>query len=213
MMTLITNNLQINIIARVVNDVKVTNNSFAFSQMMKVARDYQEKYYNTPISEVPGVQKARSFFRAIGIDPTKRRPSSEALLRRAINGKELYQINNIVDVANWCSLEFLLPICVYDYDSIQGEISVKIGHSKDSYLAHNNRQMNFADKFVICDEIGAFGSPLTDSIRTAVTDTTSKVLMIIFAPEDYDTKLLEEQIDLMVERIDNCRGVLHTPFS
>jgi len=209
----INNNLPINIIARVVTDVKVRNDSFAFSQLMKVANEYQEKYSDIPISEIPKVQQARSFFRAIGIDPTRRRPSSEALLRRAVKGKELYQINNIVDVGNWCSLEFLLPICVYDYDKIEGSIHVKLGTQQDSYLAHNGREMNFADKFVICDQVGAFGSPLTDSIRTAVTENTTKVLMIIFAPEDYDRLLLEEKMDIMEERIKNCRNLLQTPFS
>ena len=204
-MMLVINNLQINIISRVVTDVKVSNDSFAFSQMMKVAQEYQEKYSNIPISQVPGIQQARSFFRAIGIDPTRRRPSSEALLRRAVNGKELYHINNIVDIGNWCSLEFLLPICLYDYDNIKGEVSVKIGTQDDSYIAHNGREMNFENKFVICDEAGAFGSPLTDSVRTAVTETTSRVLMIIFAPKDYDAELLSRQMDLMEGRIKKLR--------
>jgi DNA/RNA-binding domain of Phe-tRNA-synthetase-like protein len=100
-----------------------------------------------------------------------------------------------------CSLEFLLPICVYDYAKIKGEISVKIGTSQDSYLAHNNREMSFQDKFVVYDEIGAFGSPLTDSLRTAVTETTTEVLMIIFAPKDYDSQLLTKQMDIMEGRI------------
>ena len=200
---LVNNKLQIKIIARVVTNVKVSSNSFAFLKMQEVAKDYQEKYSKIPVSQVPGIQEARSFFRAVGIDPTKRRPSSEALLRRAVNGKDLYQINNIVDVGNWCSLEFLLPICVYDFAKIKGEISVKIGTADDSYLAHNNREMNFQDKFVVCDEIGAFGSPLTDSLRTAVTETTTSVLMIIFAPEDYDDQLLNQQMNIMDERINN----------
>lgn len=202
---LVNNNLPINIIARVVTDIKVSNSSFAFLNMMDLAKNYQEKYSKTPISEIPGIQLTRSFFRTIGIDPTRRRPSSEALLRRAVNGKELYQINNIVDVGNWCSLEFLLPICLYDYDKIQGRIKVKIGNQHDSYLAHNGREMNFEDKFVICDEFGAFGSPLTDSLRTAVTEATNRVLMIIFAPEDYDDQLLNRQMDLMEGRIRKLR--------
>ena len=204
-MVKITNNLQINVVSRVVTGVKVSNDSFAFSQMMKLAKVYQEKYSSSPISEVPGIQQARSFFRAIGIDPTRRRPSSEALLRRAVKGKELYQINNIVDVGNWCSLEFLLPICVYDYDKIVGSVRVKIGSQDDSYLAHNGWEMNFENKFVLCDEIGAFGSPLTDSLRTAVTEDTKNILMIIFAPEDYDTLFLKEQVDLMEGRIRELR--------
>lgn len=200
-MQLLINNLPIKISARVVTNIKVSSNSFAYDEMLKVAHAYQEKYKLIPISEVAGIQNARSFFRAIGIDPTKRRPSSEALLKRAVSGKDLPQINNIVDVGNWSSLDFLLPICVYDYASVQGKIQVKIGNKEDSYLAHNQREMNFENKFVLCDEKGAFGSPLTDSLRTAVTEKTTEVLLIIFAPEDYNLELLGKQMDLMEARI------------
>ena len=103
-----TKDLPIKLEARVVNNVTVNEELTAYQEMLKLAQEYKNKYENIPISEVPGIQNARTFFRTIGIDPTKRRPSSEALLRRAVNGKELYQINNIVDVGNWCSLEFLL---------------------------------------------------------------------------------------------------------
>lgn len=193
--------LPIKIAARVVQEVTVDGELKAYQAMVKVATEYRDKYEAVPISEVPGVQAARTFFRAIGVDPTRRRPSSEALLRRAVNGKALYQINNLVDVGNWCSLEFLLPICVYDYDNIRGEVSVRIGSSQDSYLAHNGRVMGFENKFVVCDEEGAFGSPLTDSVRTAVTAKTKSLLLIIFAPQDYDSQLLNKQMDILEERM------------
>lgn len=195
--------LPIKIAARVVQKVTVNEELKAYQAMVEIAAEYRDKYEAVPISEVPGVQAARTFFRAVGVDPTRRRPSSEALLRRAVNGKELYQINNIVDAGNWCSLEFLLPICIYDYNNIRGEVSVRIGSSQDSYLAHNGRIMNFEDKLVVCDEKGAFGSPLTDSVRTAVTAKTTSLLLLIFAPEDYDSELLTKQMDILENRVLN----------
>ncbi|MBI9032224.1 hypothetical protein JEZ13_09530 [bacterium] len=198
---IIKDNLPIKISKGLVTDIKVSNDSPAFVKMMELAQEYQTKYSELAISEIPGVQEARTFFRAIGLDPTKRRPSSEALLRRALNGKDLYRINNIVDAGNYSSLKFLLPICLYDYDTIQGDIIVKIGDSKDRYLAHNNREMVFTDKFVLCDDLGAFGSPLTDSLRTAVTPETTKVLIIMFAPESYDSALLDEHIRYLEDTI------------
>lgn len=200
-MNIDTNNLPLKIEARIIRNCKANISISAYQRLQNLANEYQQKYSNTSIGDIPRIQDARSFFRAVGIDPTKRRPSSEALLRRAITGKDLYQINNIVDVANWCSLEFLLPICVYDYSKIIGEVSVRIGTPKDSYLALNKREMNFEDKFVICDKIGAFGSPLTDSLRTAVSSSTTDLFIVIFAPIDYDSDLLKLQIRLMKDRI------------
>lgn len=189
------NNLPIRIGARVITNVTVNNDSSAYQEICYLAKEYRQRYADIPLSEISGVQAARTFFRAIGIDPTKRRPSSEALLRRALKNKEFYQINNLVDFGNFYSLKFLLPICLYDYDSIIGEVFVKIGDEKDEYLAHNQRIMNFHDKFVVCDQIGAFGSPLTDSLRTAVTEQTRNVLVIVFAPQDFDYNKLETHLD------------------
>lgn len=196
-----TNHLPINIVAKVVNGINVTEDNQAFNKMLELAKEYGTTYAGVSFSDIPGIQFARSFFRAIGLDPTRRRPSSEALLRRAVQGKDLYHINNVVDIGNWCSLEFKLPICVYDFDKIVGGIQVRIGTSKDSYIGHNQREMSFENKFVICDEQGAFGSPLTDSLRTAVTSSTSNLLLIIFAPLDYDLELLNKQMTIMEKRL------------
>lgn len=189
------NNLPIKVGVRVITDILVSDNSYAFDKLNKLGREYRKRFADLPISKIEGVQAARSFFRAIGIDPTKRRPSSEALLRRALNNKDFYKVNNIVDLGNLFSLKFLLPICIYDLDAIKGNVIIRIGNKEDEYLAHNHKIMNFEDKFVICDDLGAFGSPLKDSLRTAVTRQTRKLLVIIFAPENYCNQKLESYLE------------------
>ena len=71
------------------------------------------------LSAVPGVEHSRKLFHAIGQDPTKRRPSSEALLHRALKGKTLNPINTLVDVGNWCSLDVQLPYGLYDASAVR----------------------------------------------------------------------------------------------
>lgn len=202
----IVTNASAKIIFCTVQEIKVTNNSDIFLELKKVAKSYRERYEKTNVSDIPHVQDARTFFRAIGIDPTRRRPSSEALLRRALKGKDFYSVNNLVDAGNWCSLEFLLPICVYDADKIIGTPQVKIGDDRDNYLAINHREMNFNGKFVVCDEVGAFGSPITDSVRTSVTETTVNTLLMIYAPKDYADDKLQELMNIFVHRIEkHCK--------
>src|ERR1051325_6656757 len=65
----------------------------------------------------------RTMYKRVGIDPTKTRPSSEALLR----------INSMVDVCNWCSFEFQLPYGLYDAAQIQGDVTLRIGREGESY--------------------------------------------------------------------------------
>ena len=95
----------------------------------RLARDYtlDKLSGNERIAAVRGLQKA------FGFDPTRYRPSSEALLRRVLKGLGLYQINTAVDVNNFCSLEFLLPMCVYDLQHIKGQPRVRIGEPGEQY--------------------------------------------------------------------------------
>src|SRR5688572_33506415 len=77
-----------------------------------------------PPEEIAAV---RTMYKRVGIDPTKRRPSSEALLRRVRKGDPLPRINSMVDVCNWCSLEFQLPYGLYDFAHIVGDIELRLG--------------------------------------------------------------------------------------
>ncbi|MBN1560787.1 hypothetical protein EH223_01795 [candidate division KSB1 bacterium] len=108
-----TTQLPVQLAVAEIKDVRVGKNTTAYDRLAACARRYADLYQGTP-GDIPGVQNARQFFRAIGIDPTKRRPSSEALLNRALKNKELYSVNVLVDIGNWCSLDFLLPTCIYD---------------------------------------------------------------------------------------------------
>src|SRR6185436_16071935 len=75
----------------------------------------------------------RTMYKRVGLDPTKTRPSSEALLRRVRKGDTLPRINSLVDVCNWCSLEFQLPYGLYDASRVDGDIELRIGREGESY--------------------------------------------------------------------------------
>jgi DNA/RNA-binding domain of Phe-tRNA-synthetase-like protein len=77
--------------------------------------------------DVAGIDAARTLYRAFGIDPTKTRPSSEALLRRVRRGEPLPRINTAVDVCNWCSVEVQLPYGLYDADALDPPLSLRRG--------------------------------------------------------------------------------------
>src|SRR5690606_22705181 len=77
---------------------------------------------------------ARRLYWDLGIDPSKRRPASEALLRRAIQGKGLYRVNTAVDAANLASLSSFLPVGLYDRDRIEGDtVVLRLGEEGESY--------------------------------------------------------------------------------
>jgi len=192
-----------------IDNITVGEDMSAFERLADIAERYADMHQWTALSEIPGVQNARRFFRAIGVDPTKRRPSSEALLNRALKRKELYNVNTLVDVGNWCSLEFLLPTCVYDAKNIQGDVIIRLGREGEGYEALNHREMDFQDRLVLADDEGPFGSPMTDSLRTATGLQTKKTIIGIWAPEEFERLKLQKNIELFAQRsIEFCGGEL-----
>src|SRR5262249_48535282 len=83
-------------------------------------------------SDMPGLEPARRLYRAFGIDPTRTRPSSEALLRRVVQGKPLPKILGAVDLCNLCALRFLLPIGLYDAHRIRGGVTLRRGRAGEA---------------------------------------------------------------------------------
>jgi len=190
-------------------NIVVTTEKTAYEKLLICAAEYARKYQDMNIGEVNGVMNSRQLFRSIGMDPTKHRPSSEGLLRRALKGKDYFSINTLVDVCNWCSLDFLLPICVYDSNKTEGDITARLGRDGESYFGHNKREVNLHNRYLVADEQGPFGSPITDSTRTAVDLNTKNAILVIFAPQDYDEELLQKQQKLFAERVkDICSGEL-----
>jgi DNA/RNA-binding domain of Phe-tRNA-synthetase-like protein len=131
------------------------------------------------ISSFPAIAASRKGYRSCGKDPARYRLSAEALLRRAVQGKGLYRVNNVVDLLNLVSLSTGFSIGGYDASKIQGEIIFGIGRENEPYQGIGRGELNIESMPVFRDDAGAFGSPTSDSERTAVTSETNRFLMII----------------------------------
>lgn len=131
------------------------------------------------VSSKPTIKEAREAYRKLGKDPSRYRPSAEALTRRIVGGKDLFWINNIVDILNLISLESGFSIGGYDMDKIVGDIEFGIGKKNEPYQAIGRGELNIENLPLFRDDLGAFGSPTSDSLRTMVTEDTSRFLMII----------------------------------
>ena len=131
------------------------------------------------ISQLETIKATKEAYRRLGKDPTRYRPSAEALSRRVVSGKSLYQINNVVDCLNLVSVTTAFSIGGYDADKINGDIGLGIGEENEPYEAIGRGTLNIHQIPVFRDENGAFGSPTSDSLRTMVTNDTQIFLMII----------------------------------
>jgi len=156
-----------------------------------------------PPEEIAAV---RTMYKRVGIDPTKRRPSSEALLRRVRKGDPLPRINSMVDVCNWCSLECQLPYGLYDAAHIEGDVVLRLGAEGESYPGIRKDEVHVGGRITLADSRGPFGNPTSDSARTMVTTDTTCALVVVFAPREIDARRLSDVIDLTARRMQEFTG-------
>ena len=155
-------------------------------------------------------QAVRAMYRRIGLDPTKTRPSSEALLRRVKRGDGLPRINTLVDICNWCSLELQLPYGLYDRRLLEPPVTLRLGHAGEAYEGIRKDSVNVAGRLTLADVRGAFGNPTSDSARTMVTDGTRDVLCVVFCPADVPTPQLTRALEVTAARFLEFSGARET---
>src|SRR5262249_4572190 len=133
------------------------------------------------INSIPQIAAMRSAYKALGKDPSRYRGSAEALLRRVLSGKGLYQINNVVDINNLISLESFQPLGSYDLAQVSGAIELRIGAAGETYKGIGKDEINIENLPVFADEQGPFGSPTSDSERAMIRLETRQILMAVFS--------------------------------
>ncbi|MCM3717589.1 B3/B4 domain-containing protein [Fictibacillus phosphorivorans] len=171
-------------------------------QLFLEALKLEEK---TP-ADYPGVSEYRSVFKKLGTDPSRYRPASEALLRRVLSGKELPPINSGVDVNNFFSIRFGIPIGLYNLDKVEGDVEIRIGKSEDAYEALNGREMNMEEKLLSADSLGAFGSPIVDSKRTMVDESVTNALHIVYLQPSMEASEALEMLESMAKMFTQVNG-------
>ncbi|MDW7679583.1 MAG: phenylalanine--tRNA ligase beta subunit-related protein [bacterium] len=178
------------------------------SQIDDLATQLQSKF-PTPAAANTLFSDMRHIYRQLGIDPTKTRPSSEALIRRALQRKTIYLINSIVDICNYCSIYFGLSIGLYDVDKICGEkIEIRLGQNGEGYAGIGKQYVNLEARIALVDRQGPFGNPSSDSDRTKITLESKRVMFIIFAPFDYEQSKMHDHLDFVettVKKYHNCQ--------
>lgn len=163
-----------------------------------VVQQIQSVYTIKAVSQRSTIKATKDAYRKLGKDPSRYRPSAEALTRRVVNGKGLYWINNIVDILNLISLESGFSIGGYDANKIHGNIEFGVGKANEPYEAIGRGNLNIEDLPIFRDKRGAFGSPTSDSIRTMATETTNYFLMIIidFIGHDQFDQTIKRSVEL-----------------
>ena len=148
----------------------------------------------------------RTMYKRLGIDPTKTRPSNEALLRRVRKEQALPRVNSAVDVINWCSVEFQVPYGLYDRDHVAGAVTLRIGRDGEEYAGIRKDTVHVGGRLALVDDRGPFGNPTSDSARTMVTTATTNLLVVVYAPLSVAAPQLTRILDTTAARIAEIAG-------
>jgi DNA/RNA-binding domain of Phe-tRNA-synthetase-like protein len=144
----------------------------------------------------------RTMYKRVGLDPTKTRPSSEALLRRVRKGDPLPRINSLVDVINWTSLETQLSFGLYDLARLAPPVELRLGKPGESYPGIRKDDVHLEGRLTLADAAGPFGNPTSDSARSMVTTSTTSALVVVFVPAGLAPAVGERAIALTRRRIE-----------
>jgi DNA/RNA-binding domain of Phe-tRNA-synthetase-like protein len=169
-----------------------------------VEKEFKEKLQSIKESKLEVIEETRKAYKVCGKEPSRYRPSAEALLRRVRQGKGLYKINSIVDTINLLSMTSQFSIGGFDVSKINGSVTLDIGDA-NIYNAIGRGELNIEFMPGVRDEYGFFGTPTSDSLRTMVSSDTCNLLLVYY--DFYGNSSLESALDIAKEFLEKyCEG-------
>lgn len=164
-------------------EANVVNTPFCqplWDEINATGERFRQELTTETLKQLPGIAATRKVYRACGKDPSRYRPASEALIRRMLQGKSLYQIDTLVDLVNLASIVYGYSIGGFDADHIEGDhIVLGIGREGEPYEGIHRGMINIAGLPVYRDLKGGIGTPTSDNERTKMTLDTTHLLVVI----------------------------------
>ena len=164
-------------------EAQVVNSTYSAALWDEIHRweeQFRQQLTTESLKELSGIAATRRVYKACGKDPSRYRPASEQLIRRMLQGKELYQIDTLVDLVNLASIVYGYSIGGFDADKMVGDtLTLGIGREGEPYEGIGRGLLNIAGLPVYRDQQGGVGTPTSDNERTKMTLATTHLLVLI----------------------------------
>ena len=176
-------------------EAEVTNSSFSaelWNEIHEFENSIRTKLTPDSLKELPSIRATRQVYKLCGKDPSRYRPASEQLIRRILQGKELYQIDTLVDLVNLASIVYGYSIGGFDVAKIKGDtLTLGIGKEGEPYEGIGRGILNIAGLPVYRDAEGGVGTPTSDNERTKLTLSTRHLLVLINGYDGNEERVLQ----------------------
>ena len=174
-------------------EAQVVNTAYCrelWQEIEALGNSYRAELTTESLKEMTSIAATRRVYKACGKDPSRYRPASEALIRRVLQGKELYQRDTLVDLVNLASIAFGYSIGGFDADKFVGDtLTLGVGREGEPYEGIGRGMINIHGLPVYRDAEGGVGTPTSDHERTKIDIHTTHLLTLI---NGYDGN--EEQV-------------------
>ena len=171
--------------------------------------EYRQSYTPESIKQMPAIEATREAYKRCGKDPSRYRPSGEALVRRTLKGNALYRVSTLVDLVNLASIRYGYSIGGFDADKIQGTtLTLGIGREGEPYEGIGRGPLNIHGLPVYRDERGGIGTPTSDNERTKISLATTHLLTIVngYDGNKSDTEACARFIQELLRKYANSDG-------
>ena len=164
-------------------EAEVVNTTYSeglWKEIHVLEEQFRKELTTESLKQLSGIAATRRVYKACGKDPSRYRPASEALIRRMLQGKELYQIDTLVDLINLASIKYGYSIGGFDADKFVGDtLTLGIGKAGEPYEGIGRGMINIEGLPVYRDALGGVGTPTSDHERTKITINTRHLLVLI----------------------------------
>ena len=193
-------------------EAKVSNSPYCqplWDEIDAMGNKYRSTLTTESLKQLSGIAATRRVYRACGKDPSRYRPASEALIRRQLTNKSLYQIDMLVDLTNLASIAYGYSIGGFDADKFHGDtLTLGIGRAGEPYEGISRGMINIEGLPVYRDATGGVGTPTSDNERTKITLETTHLVVLIngYDGNEANVKANAEYIQELLRKYCNSDG-------
>lgn len=174
---------------------------------------YRAELTTESLKQLPAIEATRRVYRACGKDPSRYRPASEALIRRMLQGKELYRVNTLVDVINLASIKFGYSIGGFDAAKFVGDgLTLGIGRAGEPYEGIGRGTLNIEGLPVYRDAEGGVGTPTSDHERTKITLSTTHLAVLINGYDGCEEQVRANAV-FLIDRLQKYCGAVGASYA
>lgn len=200
----------LSVVALTVSSITVERTSAELEELKdEVARDIRETYDLEALRSDERIRKYRDFFWRLGIDPTKIRPASEALIRRVLAGKPIPRINTAVDAYNLASMKHNIAIGSFDRDAFSGRLTIRWASAGEEFVGigmEEPKVLSGKEIVISDDEKLVAVYPYRDADSTKVTTRTGNIFSLMCGVPGIRRGVLLEAAETTISHITRFCG-------